>query len=81
MMHSNSKEPFGEHQYQLNDLYPKAIDEVRKQGKVGIAHLQRTFKIHFWSAEALISQMEKDGIINKPNHAGVRTIREQPNDQ
>lgn len=80
MMHSNSKEPFGEYQYQLNDLYPKAIDEVRKRGRAGIVHLQYTFKIHFLSAEALVNQMEKDGIINKPNHAGVRTIMEQSND-
>lgn len=79
-MTSNSKEPFGDHQYQLNDLYPKAIDEVRKQGKVGIAHLQRTFKIHFWTAAALVEQMEKDGIISKPNNTGARTLKEQSND-
>ena len=57
---------------QENDLYRRAVEEVRKSGKASISLLQRRLRIGY-SAAWLIDQMEAEGIVG-PEMGGTRVI-------
>jgi DNA segregation ATPase FtsK/SpoIIIE-like protein len=57
-------------------LYEKAIDFLRREGNVSATRLERGFGISYNKADELITRMEKDGIVSKPDRNGTRTLLE-----
>lgn len=57
-----------------DDLYRKAIDLIRRDGKVSTSYLQRQFQIGYNRAARLVERMENEGVVSPPNHVGKREI-------
>lgn len=57
-------------------LYEKAIDFLRREGNVSATRLERGFGISYNKADELITRMENDGIVSKPDRNGTRTLLE-----
>jgi len=55
-------------------LFDMAVEIVTRDGKASTSYLQRVLKIGYNRAANLIEQMEREGIITPPNHAGKREI-------
>jgi S-DNA-T family DNA segregation ATPase FtsK/SpoIIIE len=55
-------------------LYNKAVAVVKRDGKASTSYIQRCLKLGYNRAARLIEQMEKEGIITPPNHAGKREV-------
>jgi S-DNA-T family DNA segregation ATPase FtsK/SpoIIIE len=55
-------------------LYNKAVAIVKRDGKASTSYLQRCLKLGYNRAARLIEQMEKEGVISPPNHAGKREV-------
>ena len=47
-----------------DNLYPEAIEAVRKEGRASITMLQRKLRIGYTRAARLIDAMEEEGIIS-----------------
>ncbi len=56
------------------DLYRQAVQIVTNEGKASTSYIQRRLKIGYNRAANLIEQMEREGIISAPNHAGKREV-------
>ena len=59
---------------QDEDLYRQAVAVVLRDGRASTSYVQRRLKIGYNRAASIIEQMEEDGIISAPNHAGKREI-------
>lgn len=59
---------------QDNDLYAQAVAVVLRDGRASTSYIQRRLKIGYNRAASLIEQMEEEGVISAPNHAGKREI-------
>ena len=57
-----------------DDLYHRAIDIVRRDGKASTSYLQRRLSIGYNRAAGLIERLEEEGLVSAPNHAGKREI-------
>ncbi len=57
-----------------DDLYKQAVEIVRRDKRATTSYLQRCLKVGYNKAATLIEQMERDGIVSAPNHAGKREI-------
>lgn len=57
-----------------NELYDKAVDVVLRDRKASTSYIQRRLKIGYNRAATLIEEMEDNGIVSAPNHAGKREI-------
>lgn len=57
-----------------NELYDKAVDIVLRDRKASTSYVQRRLKIGYNRAATLIEEMEENGVISGPNHAGKREI-------
>ncbi|MBI3159710.1 MAG: DNA translocase FtsK 4TM domain-containing protein [Chloroflexi bacterium] len=57
-----------------DDMYPKAVDLIRRRGKASISMLQRGLRIGYTRAARLIDQMEEQGVIGPA--AGGSNARE-----
>lgn len=55
-------------------LYNKAVAIVKRDGKASTSYLQRCLKLGYNRAARLIEQMEREGVVSPPNHAGKREI-------
>jgi S-DNA-T family DNA segregation ATPase FtsK/SpoIIIE len=55
-------------------LYNKAVAIVKRDGKASTSYVQRCLKLGYNRAARIIEQMEREGIITPPNHAGKREI-------
>lgn len=55
-------------------LYADAVRQVRESGKASPSSLQRSLKIGFARAAALIERMEGEGIVTEPDEAGRRQV-------
>ncbi len=53
-----------------DDLLPKAIDEVRAEGRASVSLLQRRLRIGYARAARLIDEMENQGIIGPEEGRG-----------
>lgn len=60
--------------WELEELYPHAVNAVRDGGKASAAFLQRKLQVGYNSAAALIERMEHEGLVTSANHAGVREV-------
>lgn len=58
------------------DLYRQAVAIVCRDRKASTSYVQRCLKIGYNRAANLIEQMEREGIISAPNHAGKREVLE-----
>ena len=56
------------------DLYRQAVAVVLRDGRASTSYVQRRLKIGYNRAASIIEQMEDEGIISAPNHAGKREI-------
>ena len=55
-------------------LFDQAVAVVAREGKVSTSFIQRHLAIGYNRAAKLVEQMEREGIITQPNHAGKREI-------
>ena len=68
-MSENSKN-FGD----KDELYDKAVEIIRSEGKASTSFLQRKLQIGYNRAARIIDMMETDGIVSKANHVGKRDV-------
>ncbi len=57
-----------------DELYQKAIEIVRSEGKASTSFLQRKLQIGYNRAARIIDMMEADGFVSKANHVGKRDV-------
>jgi DNA segregation ATPase FtsK/SpoIIIE, S-DNA-T family len=57
-----------------NELFDQAVAIVAKDRKASTSYLQRRLQIGYNRAANLIEQMEEQGMISRPNHAGTREV-------
>jgi len=57
-----------------DELYPKAVDIIKSEGKASTSFLQRRLQIGYNRAARIMETMEKDGIVGQANHVGKREI-------
>ncbi|MEL0071385.1 MAG: DNA translocase FtsK, partial [Rhodobiaceae bacterium] len=55
-------------------LYNQAVAIVTRDGRASTSYVQRRLQIGYNRAARLIEQMEEQGVISAPNHAGKREI-------
>ena len=58
----------------VDELYKKAVSIVVDQQKVSTSFIQRYLQIGYNRAARIVEQMEEDGIISEPSHAGKRSV-------
>ena len=57
-----------------DELYSKAVDIIKIEGKASTSFLQRKLQIGYNRAARIMETMEKEGIVGKANHVGKREI-------
>ena len=57
-----------------DELYNKAVDIIKSEGKASTSFLQRKLQIGYNRAARIIETMEKEGIVGQANHIGKREI-------
>lgn len=58
------KPPFDDDD-RLSELYQQAVAHVKETGVVRIAGIQRKLKIAYWTAEMLVKEMARQGIVKR----------------
>jgi S-DNA-T family DNA segregation ATPase FtsK/SpoIIIE len=58
----------------FDEIYPEVVRAVLATGYVSISNIQRQFTIGYNRAARLVEDMEKNGIVSKPDYVGKRTI-------
>ena len=61
-------------QDEKDELYFKAVDIIKSEGKASTSFLQRKLQIGYNRAARIMETMEKKGIVGKANHVGKREI-------
>jgi S-DNA-T family DNA segregation ATPase FtsK/SpoIIIE len=56
------------------DLYDRAVNIVLRDKKCSTSYIQRRLSVGYNKAASLVEQMEKEGVVSPPNHAGKREI-------
>jgi len=59
---------------QDDELYNKALEIVKSEGKASTSFLQRKLQIGYNRAARIIDQMEDNGVVSKANHVGKREV-------
>lgn len=57
-----------------DELFNRAVDFIRQEGRVSISFIQRNFQIGYNKAAKLVEQMEKEGIVSSPDRSGKREL-------
>jgi S-DNA-T family DNA segregation ATPase FtsK/SpoIIIE len=57
-----------------DDNYDKALSIVARERKATVSRIQRHLQIGYNRAARIIERMEKEGVVSKPNHKGVREV-------
>ena len=57
-----------------DELYNKAVDLIKAEGKASTSFLQRKLQIGYNRAARIMETMEKEGIVGQANHVGKREI-------
>ena len=63
-----------EEEEELDPLFEEAVEIIKSGGNPSISYLQRRLKIGYNKAARIVEQMEKKGILSKPDHRGKREI-------
>lgn len=58
----------------VDEKYDEAIEIVTSTGQTSISFLQRKLKVGYNRSARMIEQMEKEGILSHPDHAGKRKV-------
>ena len=59
---------------QKDELYNKAVDLIKSEGKASTSFLQRKLQIGYNRAARIMETMEQEGIVGQANHVGKREI-------
>ena len=57
-----------------DELYQKAVEIIKAEGKASTSFLQRKLQIGYNRAARIIDMMEEKGIVSKANHVGKREV-------
>ena len=57
-----------------DNLYQKAVEIIKSEGKASTSFLQRKLQIGYNRASRIIDMMEEKGIVSKANHVGKREV-------
>jgi len=57
-----------------DQLYQKAVDIIKSEGRASTSFLQRKLQIGYNRAARIMETMEKEGIVGQANHVGKREI-------
>ena len=57
-----------------DELFSKAVDIIKSEGKASTSFLQRKLQIGYNRAANIMEMMEKEGIVGQANHVGKREI-------
>ena len=57
-----------------DELYDKAVNIIKAEGKASTSFLQRKLQIGYNRAARIMETMEKEGIVGQANHVGKREI-------
>ena len=57
-----------------DELYSKALDIIKSEGKASTSFLQRKLQIGYNRAARIIDTMEERGVVSKANHVGKREV-------
>ena len=57
-----------------DELYNKAVEIIKAEGKASTSFLQRKLQIGYNRAARIMGTMEKEGIVGQANHVGKREI-------
>ena len=57
-----------------DELYDKAVEIIKTEGKASTSFLQRKLQIGYNRAARIMETMEKEGIVGQANHVGKREI-------
>ena len=57
-----------------DELYSKAVNIIKAEGKASTSFLQRKLQIGYNRAARIMETMEKEGIVGQANHVGKREI-------
>jgi S-DNA-T family DNA segregation ATPase FtsK/SpoIIIE len=57
-----------------DELYEKALEIIKSEGKASTSFLQRKLQIGYNRAARIIDMMEAQGIVSKANHVGKRDV-------
>ena len=57
-----------------DELYNKAVDIIKSEGKASTSFLQRKLQIGYNRAARIMETMEEEGIVGRANHVGKREI-------
>ncbi len=55
-------------------LYAQAVDIVKADRKASTSYIQRRLQLGYNKAAALMEQMQREGVVGPPDHAGKREI-------
>ena len=61
-------------QDEKDELYDRALEIIRSEGKASTSFLQRKLQIGYNRAARIIDMMEVDGVVSKANHVGKRDV-------
>ncbi len=61
-------------QDEKDELYDRALEIIRSEGKASTSFLQRKLQIGYNRAARIIDMMEMDGVVSKANHVGKRDV-------
>ena len=57
-----------------DELYQKALDLIKNEGKASTSFLQRKLQIGYNRAARIVDMMEENGVVSKANHVGKREV-------
>jgi S-DNA-T family DNA segregation ATPase FtsK/SpoIIIE len=57
-----------------DELYSRAVDIIKTEGKASTSFLQRKLQIGYNRAARIIDMMEEKGLVSKANHVGKREV-------
>jgi S-DNA-T family DNA segregation ATPase FtsK/SpoIIIE len=57
-----------------DELYEKAVEIIKTEGRASTSFLQRKLQIGYNRAARIMETMEKEGIVGQANHVGKREI-------
>ncbi len=59
---------------ECDELYDQAVSLITRERKVSISYIQRFFRIGYNRAATIVEQMERNGVVSKPDPMGKREI-------
>ena len=63
-----------QNQDERDELYDRALEIIRSEGKASTSFLQRKLQIGYNRAARIIDMMEVDGVVSKATHVGKRDV-------